>query len=99
MIVRRPLLDQYRLSEREQKNLAILELIRRKGPITRTEISQGTDLNIVTVSNYISTYIQRGLVVEKGMDVSTGGRRPTLVELQHQKALTIGRVPGATAPA
>lgn len=96
MIVRRPLLQQHRLSEREQKNLAILELIRRKGPITRTEISQGTDLNIVTVSNYISGYIQRGLVVEKGMDVSTGGRRPTLVELHAKKALTIGIDLGAS---
>ena len=96
MITRRPLLEQYRVSEREQKNLAILELIRRKGPITRTEISQGTDLNIVTVSNYVSNYIQRGLVIEKGMDVSTGGRRPTLVELNAKKTLAIGIDLGTT---
>ena len=99
MIIRRPLLEQYQLSEREQKNLAILELIRRKGPITRTEISQGTNLNIVTVSNYISNYIQRGLVIEKGMDVSTGGRRPTLVELHAKKALTMGIDLGSTEAA
>lgn len=96
MIIRRTLLDQHHLSEREEKNLAILELIRRKGPITRTEISQGTDLNIVTVSNYVSNYIQHGLVVEKGMDVSTGGRRPTLVELNAKKMLTVGLDLGTT---
>jgi len=84
------MLEDYLLSEREQKNLAILELIRRRGPITRTEISQGTDLNIVTVSNYVSGYIKRGLVVERGLDVSTGGRKPALVELDNTAAYTIG---------
>ena len=90
MIIRRALIDHHRLSEREEKNIAILELIRRKGPITRTEISQGTGLNIVTVSNYVAHYIDKGMVVEKGLDISTGGRKPTLVELSPKKALTVG---------
>jgi len=90
MLTRRPLLDHHKLTERQQKNLAILELVRRAGPITRTEISQGTDLNIVTVSNYVANYIQRGLVVEKGLDVSTGGRKPTLVELHPKMRLAVG---------
>lgn len=90
MITRRPLLEDHILSEREQKNLAILELIRRRGPITRTEISQGTNLNIVTVSNYIGHYIERELVVERGFSISTGGRKPTLVELNPDAAYAIG---------
>src|SRR3989338_6465898 len=90
MITRRPLLEDHILSEREQKNLAILELIRRRGPITRTEISQGTNLNIVTVSNYISHYIERGLVLERGFSISTGRRKPTLVELNADAGYAIG---------
>ena len=90
MITRRPLLEDHILSEREQKNLAILELIRRRGPITRTEISQGTNLNIVTVSNYIGHYIERNLVTERGFSISTGGRKPTLVELHAEAAYAIG---------
>jgi len=78
------------LSDRERKNWAILDLIRRKGPITRTEISKETQLNIVTVSNYINTYIQKGLVVEGGLDVSSGGRRPVMVELNPKAGFVIG---------
>lgn len=78
------------MSDRERKNWAILDLIRRKGPITRTEISKETQLNIVTVSNYINTYIQKGLVVEGGLDVSTGGRRPVMVELNAKAGYVIG---------
>lgn len=89
-MIRRPLLQDHLLSERERKNLVILELIRRKGPITRTEISQGTDLNIVTVSNYVAHFMKEGLVAEKGLDISTGGRKPTLVELNTKAAYTIG---------
>ena len=90
MITRRSLLEDHLLSEREQKNLVILELIRRSGPITRTEISQGTNLNIVTVSNYVSHYIERELVMERGFSISTGGRKPTLVELNPEAAYAIG---------
>lgn len=78
------------LTDRERKNFAILDLIRRKGPITRTEISKETELNIVTVSNYINTYIQKGLIIEGGLDVSTGGRRPVVLELNPKAAYIIG---------
>ncbi|MCM8766337.1 MAG: winged helix-turn-helix transcriptional regulator, partial [Candidatus Omnitrophica bacterium] len=78
------------MSDRERKNWAILDLIRRKGPITRTEISKETQLNIVTVSNYINSYIQKGLVVEGGLDVSSGGRRPVMVELNPKAGFVVG---------
>ena len=89
-IRRRPLLESHRLTEREEKNLAILELIRRNGQITRTELSQGTNLNIVTVSNYIEELIKKGLVVKRGFDVSTGGRKPVLVELNTRAGFVVG---------
>ncbi len=78
------------MTDRERKNWAILDLIRRKGPITRTEISKETELNIVTVSNYINSYIQKGLVVEGGLDVSSGGRRPVMVELNPKAGFVLG---------
>lgn len=78
------------LSDHEKKNFSILELIRRNGPITRADISKITDLNIVTVSNYINTYISEGLVVEGGMEASSGGRKPTLVRLNETYGYAIG---------
>ena len=89
-IRRRPLLDDHRLTEREQKSLKLLELIRQRGPLTRTELSQGTSFNIVTVSNYVADFIKQGLVVERGFDVSTGGRKPVLVELNVKSGFAIG---------
>src|SRR3989338_5169171 len=47
-------------------------------------------MNIVTVSNYINEFIEKELVIEKGFDVSTGGRRPTLVELNPKFGYIIG---------
>lgn len=78
------------LSDHERKNLAILEAIRRGKTISRTDISRITGLNIVTVSNYINDYITKGLIVERGYDSSTGGRRPTIIELNPVYTHVIG---------
>ncbi|NQU73650.1 MAG: ROK family transcriptional regulator [Candidatus Omnitrophica bacterium] len=78
------------LSDHERKNLAILESIRRGKTISRTDISRITGLNIVTVSNYINDYIKKGLIIERGYDSSTGGRRPTIIELKSSYAHVIG---------
>jgi predicted NBD/HSP70 family sugar kinase len=90
MIKRRSLLEQHRLAEREEKSFQMLELIRRKGPLTRTELSQGSGCNIVTVSNYVSHFIKQGLVSERGFDVSTGGRKPVLIDLNAKAGFTVG---------
>ena len=82
--------DSYTFSDHERKNFAILELIRRNGPITRADISKVTDLNIVTVSNYINNYIDKGLISEGGMEASTGGRKPTVIKLNDDSAHAIG---------
>ncbi|MDD5680486.1 MAG: ROK family protein [Candidatus Omnitrophica bacterium] len=78
------------LSDKEKKNLLLLDIIIQKGPLSRTDISKETDLNIVTVSNYVNNYIDKGLVIEKGFDVSSGGRKPTLVELDASGGYAIG---------
>ena len=78
------------LSDKERKNLAILEVIRKEGPISRTDISKVTEFNIVTVSNYVNHYIKKGLVVEGELDESTGGRKPVLVELNAKAGYIVG---------
>ena len=78
------------LTDKERKNLAILEVIRKNGPISRTDISKTTELHIVTVSNYVSHYIKKGLVVEGELDESTGGRKPVLVELNPKAGYIVG---------
>jgi len=77
-------------SDRKRKNLAILECIRRKCPISRTDIGKETGINIVSVSNYILNYIKNNLVIECGLDISSGGRRPELVKLNLENAYVVG---------
>ena len=96
-MIRRALLSEHRLSERQDKSFQVLELLRRRGALTRTELSQGTGFNIVTVSNYINQFIQSGLVSERGFNVSTGGRKPILVELNAQAGYVVGIDAGSMA--
>jgi len=78
------------LTDKERKNLAILETIKRSGPISKADVSKITKLNIVTVSNYINGFVEKGLVIERGLDVSSGGRRPTMIELNPKAYYVIG---------
>ena len=51
--------DFQELSDKYVKSLKLLELISKKGIISRTEISKTTGINIVSVSNYIKRYIDK----------------------------------------
>lgn len=78
------------LTEKERRNIEILEILRRNGPISRPEISKETGINIVTISSYVDNLIKHNLVCEKELDVSEGGRRPELLDLNPQGGYIIG---------
>ena len=78
------------LSEKEKRSIDILEMLRRFGPITRPEISQRLGVNIVTVSNYIEEFIKNKLVLERQLDISEGGRRPVLLDINPGAAFAVG---------
>lgn len=78
------------LSERARRNLAILETIRRSGPISKTDISKMVGLNVATVSNYIDEFLSKNIVLEKALDVSGGGRRPLLLDLNANRGVAVG---------
>jgi len=78
------------LSERGRKNLFILDAIRRRGPISKTDISSLIGLNVVTVSNYVDEFLRHKIVFEKEYDISKGGRRPLLLDLNPEAGYAIG---------
>ncbi len=78
------------LNEKEKRNITILDILRRRGPISRPDISRSMGINVVTISNYIDDFIKHNLVYEKELDVSEGGRRPTLLDLNNQAGYIIG---------
>jgi predicted NBD/HSP70 family sugar kinase/predicted transcriptional regulator len=77
-------------SEKEKRNIEIFDLLRKRGPISRSDISQGMGINVVTVSNYIDDFIKHNLVYEKDLDVSEGGRRPVLLDLNPRAGFAVG---------
>jgi len=77
-------------SEKEKRNIEILGILRKQGPISRPDISQEMGINIVSVSNYIDDFIKSNLVYEKELDVSEGGRRPVLLDLNPRAGYAIG---------
>ena len=78
------------LSEKEKRNIDILEILRKHGPISRPDISKEMGVNVVTISNYVDEFIKRNLVYEKELDISEGGRRPVLLDLNPQAGFVIG---------
>ncbi|MCX5695827.1 MAG: ROK family protein [Candidatus Omnitrophica bacterium] len=78
------------LSEKEKRNIEILDILRKRGPISRPDISRDMGINVVTISSYIDEFIRHNLVFEKDLDVSEGGRRPVLLDLNPQAGFVIG---------
>jgi predicted NBD/HSP70 family sugar kinase len=77
-------------TEKERRNIEILEILRKHGPISRPDISKEMGINVVTISNYIDEFIKHNLVYEKELDISDGGRRPTLLDLNPRAGYVIG---------
>ena len=87
---KRRIIDQRDLSDHEKKNLLILEVIRRKGPIARAEVARLVNLNNVTVTSYVDQYLRKHILQEAGVHISTGGRKPTLVDIDPTISFAIG---------
>ncbi len=77
-------------SEKEKRNIEIFDILRKLGPISRSDISQKMGTNVVTISNYVDDFIKHNLVYEKELDVSEGGRRPALLDLNPRAGCAIG---------
>ena len=87
----RPLeIQREELTEKEKRNIQILEILRRRGPISRPDISKEMGLNVVTISNYLDDFIKHNLVQERELDISEGGRRPVLLDLNPEGGYIIG---------
>lgn len=75
--------------KRRNKSL-ILSMINQKGPISRAELTQHTHLSKVTITRLVKELLEEEVVREMGLDVSSGGRRPILLELNPDSGFIIG---------
>lgn len=68
----------------------ILNIIRKDGPIARTEIAKLAKLTPPTVTNIVHELLEAQLVKEREMGVSTGGRKPILLTINAEIFYVIG---------
>ena len=79
-----------RQTMREINQTLVLDALRGAGPISRTAIAEETRLSLATVSGITAELIDRGLVYERESGLSTGGRRPILLALNHGAGHVVG---------
>lgn len=81
---------------RAQHSRLILNLLWNERQISRADLSRRTSLSRSTVSAIVSDLLSTGLVKESHAGVSTGGRRPIILEFQDESSFIIGIELGAT---
>jgi predicted NBD/HSP70 family sugar kinase len=79
----------YRLDKKVNKYL-VFESIRKRGPISISEIEKITKLSRPTIDNYIKTFHEKGLIKKEGFGDPLGGRKPNLWKLNNHAGYLIG---------
>lgn len=75
---------------KELNRSLVIDEIRLKGPISRTDLSVKTELGLSTITNIISELMSEGLICEVGSGNSNGGRKPVLLTLKGMSKKAIG---------
>jgi predicted NBD/HSP70 family sugar kinase len=68
----------------------VLNYVREREPISRAEIAKQTALQRSTVSSIVNSLIEEGFIKETGAGESSGGRKPTMLELRRDAAVAVG---------
>ncbi|WP_077602116.1 ROK family transcriptional regulator [Oceanobacillus sojae] len=79
----------FKLMKSVNKSL-VLNKIRKDGPISRAQIAKDSKLTPPTVSSFVKELLEEGLVKEKDLGKSNGGRKPTMLEINYHHFYIIG---------
>lgn len=74
----------------------VLNVIRRHGSISRTDVAHLTGLSVPTVMKIVESFLQMGLVREAGKRPSNGGKPPVLLQFVPDAYFCVGVEIGAT---
>lgn len=69
---------------------SILQMIRQHAPLSRADIAKKLTLTRATVSTLVQELIDDHLVIEIGTGVSSGGRKPVLLEMNREAGFVFG---------
>jgi predicted NBD/HSP70 family sugar kinase len=89
-MVARPKID--RQVMREHNRSVVLDVVRRSGPVARSEVARRTSLAKPTVSAIVDDLLAEGVVHEVGVGKSTaaGGRPPTYLDFDVTREAFVG---------
>lgn len=75
------------LSEERKK---IFSLVQKKGPVAKSEILEMTGMKLSTLNRFMHPLKDSGLIVESCTGESSGGRRPTLFDINKKDFIILG---------
>jgi predicted NBD/HSP70 family sugar kinase len=75
---------------REINQALVLNAIRMHSALSRTDVAHQTGLSLPTISDITAELIEAGLLIERSIGISTGGRKPVLLALNAQAGYAIG---------
>ena len=81
---------------RDINRSAILEIIRREGPISRTAVAEKLDVSLPTVMRIVEGLVVEGFVRAQGTTEWSGGRRRPLLEFNADGFVVLGVDMGGT---
>lgn len=68
----------------------VLNYVREREPISRAEIAKETELQRSTVSSIVDSLVAEHFIEEIGAGESSGGRKPTLLQLRKDQPVAVG---------
>ncbi|MDG4656808.1 ROK family transcriptional regulator [Ectobacillus antri] len=75
---------------KEWNRYLLLEQIRLNGPISRSELAKVTKMGLSTVTNIVEELLTHNLIKETGTAMSTGGRKPILLQFNETYQYAFG---------
>ena len=81
---------------RDINRSAILEIIRRESPISRTAIGERLNVSLPTVTRIVDELIEEGFIRLQGTTEWSGGRRRPLIEFNSDGGVVLGVDMGGT---
>ncbi|MCM0649963.1 ROK family transcriptional regulator [Clostridium swellfunianum] len=80
----------HKLSYFNENSKLLLSLIQKKGPIAKSELLLIGNMTLSTLQRAIKPLIDEGLIIESAIGESTGGRKPTLYDINPKDFYVIG---------
>lgn len=78
------------LSDLSYKDFEILNIIHKKGPITKKDLQYTADIKLTTLNRIMKNLYEKNLIVEIGKSESTGGRKAAEYEVVSNGFYVIG---------